>query len=170
MRAPGRIHHPSGAAPLGEPGPLLVLYRVATQQQLEGELQCHLSDPRIGGRLKRSKAAQIVESGKVVHRAFVAQEVDVVKDVEEFGAKLQLHAFSDREILRESHVPGIEAGETHAPFTGVTEGVGWIGRERSRIQPVPAGQRCAGPRASAGTIRASSYHRPVLSDTRPGVI
>ena len=59
--------------------------------ELEDELQGYLSYPRICGRSKCSEVP-VGDRGKVVHCAFIAEEIYAVEDIKVLAAQLQLEA------------------------------------------------------------------------------
>src|SRR5262249_52755760 len=136
---------------------------------LESHLQSQLADAWVTDRLQSAKVSGRAEPREISRRsAFV--KVYAVKDIEELGSEQQCGAFREPEILGQSHVPTVGAGETKAPLSDVAEGAGSVWSERSRVQPIPAGTCNACFRTGSSAVRVTDQIGAVLPYTCAGTI
>ena len=91
-------------------------------ETLKNELQCDLTNAWILCGAKSAKVS-VANSREVINSTFVIEEVNLVEDVEELTTQLQFVSLSYRDDLRQAHVPLVEAGESQAAFSDVTERV-----------------------------------------------
>src|SRR3984957_6296442 len=91
--------------------------------RLEIKLQSELHQPRIVRRGGKSELGGAALDGEVfVGSGFVREgQIRMIPDVEEFGAKFEMHLLADRELFDEGKVPVLQTRAANDVASGISE-------------------------------------------------